>query len=199
MIYLRHFFSGSIIPHPSTWLPVLLPAAEKSAKWFSGNWPVIQNGFQAGFAVKELWWDRRKCTVVGDGNDFWYGLFQARAHKAEYFGIHGQIVLAAACLGVAAELYQIGIAQALSRGASLFANLIALKFHMELLRDKKADHLVRQSALIGVVSNLNNLASGYFLFAGKDANIALFFATLGIIFQTMKVSFETLMNVWDRD
>lgn len=198
MIYLRNFFSGTILPPPKEWLPVLIPAAEKTAKWFSANWPVIQNGFQVLFAIKEIKWDRQQCTAVGDGHVL-YGLFRASVHKAEYFAIHGKIVIVAGCSGMVAEYCQLGKAQALSRITSLFANIIALKFHMELLYDQKTDELVRKSALIGVVSNLNNIASGYLLLAGKDAGMALFFGTLGIIFQTAKVSFETLLKVWDKD
>lgn len=198
MIYLRNFFSGSIIPHPSTWAPVLIPIAEKTGHWFALNWPVLQNGFQAAFAVKEIKWDRKQCTAVGDGHSIIYGLFRARAHKAEYFEAHGYLVLAAGLMGMAAEFYKIPAAQNLSRATALFANIIAIKFHVELLQDKNTDERVCKSARIGLASNLNNIASGCLLMADRDQP-ALFFANLGIIIQTTKVIFETLMNVWDRD
>lgn len=192
MIYLRNFFSGSLIPHPQEWPAILIPLADKTSQWFSSNWPVIQNGFQVAFAVKELKWDRKKCAAVGDGHYIFYGLLRARVHKAEYFGTHGYIVLVAGALGMFAEFYKIRRAQQLSRITVLFANAVAFKFHVELLLE--TDERVRKSAMMGLFSNLTNIASSSLLIANRE-QAALFFGTLGVIAQTTKGIFETAMDV----
>jgi len=173
---------------------VLKPGVIKICVFATKHFELIQSSVNLGLGLKELFINRRHHNPTHPHhprhviNDLW----NAREHRRGYYESHGSILTLAGATGIAAAVTRSTAIKICNRGLSVFANVVALKFHAELLLRPSTPPHERKSAFIGMMSNINYIISVAVMLLGFEVGLILFFLVISNIFGGIKVLFDLI-------
>lgn len=187
----------SLAAHSSFWV-------DTGMSFIASNFNVLRHVAASSFGALELLYEHPKSQpsplatakksehiatirdpIIWIVNKIWL----AEKHAREYYLIHGILFITSAATGLFGAYFQQTFATAVSEGAFVLANFVALKYHIALCLSTKNDE-IKTSAILGILSNVGYILSHAMLLLGFHPDIALIVCCFAIGATGLQILFD---------
>lgn len=178
----------------------LVPRAIDS---FILNFPYWRNLGASGMGLKEIFYDRAvsppsvlpKLKPIKSIRDpiMWVvkTIWNSRYSPREFATVHGSLFLTSGLVGLWGAAFKHLAAVAISEGAFVLANFVALKYHITLYLHAPNPTVVK-SAVLGILSNVGYIVSHAMLMIGFHSTIAMVVCCLALSMGGIKILYDIL-------
>jgi hypothetical protein len=120
-------------------------------------------------------------------------IWLSHQYAREFYSLHGLLFFTSGAAGLYGGYFHRAAAIAISEGAFVLANLVALKYHITLYR-YTTDSSEKKSALLGILSNVGYIISQAMLLIGFHATLALVVCCLALTMGGIKIFYDILRS-----